>query len=607
MIEQFTPFIAAFLVSASVTTLATVFVRLLAVRIGAVARPQNDRWNSRAVPLLGGVAIWIGITAGVPLWPSLAFSRELLTVYAVGTALFLVGLVDDFLNLKPGTKLTAQIAGACVAVVLLPRAGWLEFPAPLNTLIAIVWVVGITNAFNLLDNMDGVCAGVAVVAAVSYALANGSHHPAGLLMAGAVGGAAAGFLIFNFHPASIFLGDSGSLLIGSLFALLSLSRVEAGQNSILPAIAVPMLVLLIPIFDTTFVTLSRKLAKRSASVGGRDHTSHRLVALGFSERQTALVLYGLAAAGGGAAAAMQHATELGIVAAWLLVIAFMLLAVSLSSVRVYDGQDFSLLRAGRYTPLLLDVAYKRRIFEILLDVLLAAVAYYIAYVLRFDQDLEENRHAFEQSLPIVIACQLLSSFVAGVYRGVWRYISLTELSAYARAAGFGALSSILALLYLYRFEGYSRAVFIIYAMTVGLLLVGSRVSFRIIGETAGRSRSTHQRAIIYGAGDAGVLLVRELVNNPKHGLRPIGFIDDAPAKLQRRILGIRVLGTGAQFEAIARQHRPDVLVVSSSKVASDRVEQVNARAAELGVSVLQLDFRLRPLARFQPPRAISRG
>ena len=607
MINQFAAFIAAFLVSSAVTTLATVFVRLFAVRIGAVARPQKDRWNRRAVPLLGGVAVWFGITAALVLWPSLALSREVLTVYAVATALYLVGIVDDFLNLKPGTKLTAQIAAACVAVVLLPGAGWLEFPAPLNTFIAIVWVVGVTNAFNLLDNMDGVCAGVAVVASVSYALASGANHPAGLLMAGAVGGAAAGFLIFNFHPASIFLGDSGSLLIGSFFALLSLSRVETGQNSILAAVAVPMLVLLIPIFDTTFVTLSRKLARRSASVGGRDHTTHRLVALGFSEKQTALLLYGLAAVGGGAAAAVQHATELGIVAAWLLVIAFILLAVSLSSVRVYDGQDFSLLRGGRYTPLLLDVAYKRRIFEILLDVLLVAVAYYIAYVLRFDQDLEQNRRLFEQSLPIVIACQLLSSFVAGVYRGVWRYISLTELSAFARAAAVGAVSSTLVLLYLYRFEGYSRAVFIIYAMTVGLLLVGSRLSFRVIGETAGRSRSTDKRAIIYGAGDGGVLLVRELVNNPKHGFRPIGFIDDAPSKLQRRILGIRVLGSGAQFDAIATKHRPDVLIVSSNKVTSDRIDQVNARAATLGVSVLLLDFRLRPVARFQPPRAISRG
>ena len=607
MIEQLAAFIAAFLVSAAVTTLATVFVRLFAVRIGAVARPQNDRWNRRAVPLLGGVAVWIGVTAALLLWPALAFSREVLTIYAVATGLYLVGLVDDFLNLKPGTKLTAQIAAACVAVVLLPGVGWLEFPPAVNTFVAIVWVVAVTNAFNLLDNMDGVCAGVAVVASASYALANGANHPAGLLLAGAVGGAAAGFLVFNFHPASIFLGDSGSLLIGSLFALLSLSRVETGQNSILPAIAVPMLVLLIPIFDTTFVTLSRKLARRSASVGGRDHTSHRLVALGFSEKQTALLLYGLAAAGGGAAAAVQHASELGMVAASLLVIAFILLAVSLSSVRVYDGQDFALLRGGRYTPLLLDVAYKRRIFEILLDVLLIAVAYYFAYLLRFDQELEQNRRLMEQSLPIVIACQLLSSFVAGVYRGVWRYISLSELSTFGRAAAGGALSSTLVLLYLYRFEGYSRAVFVIYAMTVGLLLVGSRLSFRVIGETAGRSRSTDKRALIYGAGDGGVLLVRELVNNPKHGFRPIGFIDDAPAKLHRRILGIRVLGSGAQFETIARQHKPDVLIVSSDKVTGDRLDHVNATAAMLGISVLQLDFRLRPVARFQPPRAISRG
>ena len=607
MTDQYLPFVSAFIVAASVTILATVVVRIVAVRLGAVARPQRDRWNRRVVPLLGGVAVWLGATAALPLWPSLALSPDVWTIHAAATGLFILGLVDDFLSLKPGTKLTAQIATACLAVVLVPGVRWADSPAALNLLVAIVWVVGITNAFNLLDNMDGVCAGVAVVASVSFAVANGANYPPGLLLAGALGGAAAGFLVFNFYPASIFLGDTGSMFLGGSIALLSLSRVETGQSSILPAIAVPVLVLLIPIFDTTFVTLSRKLARRSASTGGRDHTSHRLVALGFSERQTALLLYGLAGAAGGAAAAMQHDTELGIVAGSLLVIGVVLLGVSLSAVRVYDGQDFSLLRDRRYTPLLVDVTYKRRLFEIVLDVGLVSVAYYLSYVLRFDEDFEPNRRFFEQSLPIVIACQLLASFLAGVYRGVWRYISLTELWTYARAVGLGTLAAILVLVYLYRFEGYSRGVFIIYAMTVGLLLVGSRLSFRVIGETAGRSRSTHGRALIYGAGDGGVLLVRELVNNANHGYRPVGFVDDDPGKRHRRIHGVRVLGGASDLEALLKRHRPAVLIISTRKLTPDRLDIVSARAAAHGVSVLSLDFRLRPVARFEPPRAISQG
>lgn len=596
---------SAFAFAAGVAILLTVLLRKVAPRLGAVSVPKEDRWNRKVIPLLGGVAVWGGVTAALLQQWTVALSRDVLTVYGVATLLFGVGLLDDFVNFKPGTKLAAQIAAACVAVLGLGVPTWASLAGVIGVLLVIVWIVGITNAFNLLDNMDGVCAGIAVIAASSYALAIGPEYPAGALYGGALAGAAAGFLLFNFHPASIFMGDSGSLFIGASFGVLALAHDGGGQTQIGPAVAVPMLVLLLPIFDTVFVTLNRKLAARSASVGGRDHTSHRLVALGFSERQTALLLYALAAAGGGAAAAVRHAEPWGTPFSLLLLVTLLLLGVSLAKVRVYGGEDFSLLKDRAYTPLLLDVTYKRRIFEILLDVGLIVIAYFVAYLLRFDREFDANRALFLQSLPIVIACQLTGSLMSGLYRGVWRYISLTDIWTHARAVAFGTVLSVLSMLYLYRFEGYSRAVFAIYAMCIGMLLIGSRMSFRLLGELASRSRESPRRALVYGAGDAGALLVRELVNNRKYGYLPVGFIDDDPAKAQRMILGIRVLGSGAHLDAVLAEHRPDVLIVSTRKLPPGKLQALRATATEKGLLCLQFDFRLSVLSAPAQIRSIS--
>jgi UDP-GlcNAc:undecaprenyl-phosphate/decaprenyl-phosphate GlcNAc-1-phosphate transferase len=394
------------------------------------------------------------------------------------------------------------------------------------------------------------------------------------------------------------------LFIGGSFGVLAIAHGGTGQHHIGLAVAIPVLVLMLPIFDTLLVTLTRKLSARSASVGGRDHTSHRLVALGFTERGTALVLYTLAAAGGGAAAAIRFNLPLGIPVALLLLIGLVLLGVSLSTVRVYGGEDFALLKNRTYTPLLVDVTYKRRIFEIILDVGLISIAYYLAYIFRFDEDLEANRPMFVASLPYVIACQLMASFASGLYRGVWRYISLPDLRNYVQAVALGTVSSMLALLAIYRFESYSRGVFAIYGMTIAMLLIGSRLSFRLIGDYGRRSRLDHYPALIYGAGDAGVLVVRELVNNTRYGYLPIGFIDDDPSRARRRILGIRVLGTSEQAAALIAEHRPRVIIISSQKIRPERVASIRDVAASRGVECLQFQFQL---AALKPPVSARAG
>jgi UDP-GlcNAc:undecaprenyl-phosphate GlcNAc-1-phosphate transferase len=263
--------------------------------------------------------------------------------FGVGAlAIAALGLLDDLYRLGTSTKLVFQ-----VALAALPVSFGLAIPSlpPLLSVVAsMVWIVGITNAMNLLDNMDGLSAGVAVVAAAFLAV----HAVRGddLLLAGwaaALAGSCLGFLLFNIHPASIFMGDSGSLFLGYSLAVLSLLGLKARPAAGLAPLAAPLFVFLVPIFDTSLVTIVRLYAGRSPAQGGRDHTSHRLVSLGMSQRTAVLVLWLLAAAGGAVSLAIQplSASVLALVT-FLSVLVATCVGAYLGSLPVYQDAQASL-------------------------------------------------------------------------------------------------------------------------------------------------------------------------------------------------------------------------------------------------------------------------
>ena len=283
----------------------TPLVRALARRLGVVAKPKTDRWHKRPTAMLGGVAIWLSVVisylAFVPRTP-IGWR-----IILASTFLFLVGLVDDLVHTKPYQKLIGQIMGSAFIIyygLTLPWTGSSSF----NMALTIFWLIGITNAVNLLDNMDGLAAGIAMIASVFLALSfANTNQLTEVIMLMTFAAALLGFLVYNSSPASIFMGDCGSMFVGFFLASAALVNVSGGRSrSFLPVLAVPILVLFVPIFDTTLVTVLRKLSGRAASQGGRDHTSHRLVALGVSERQAVWMLYGFAALSGLLAVLVQR-------------------------------------------------------------------------------------------------------------------------------------------------------------------------------------------------------------------------------------------------------------------------------------------------------------
>jgi UDP-GlcNAc:undecaprenyl-phosphate GlcNAc-1-phosphate transferase len=286
------------------TVCTTPAVIRLAHRRQWVAHPKADRWHRQPTALMGGMAIYAG--AGLCLLALTLFQLPW-SVWLGATVMFVTGLVDDRMTIRPGTKLAAQVIAALILVAdgYTFGPGW---PIAVSVPLTLFWLIGITNAFNLLDNMDGLATGIAGIAASVLAVFAGlSGDVAGAGAAMAVAGAAGAFLVFNFRPARIFMGDSGSLFLGYMIGALCLvAQARVGAGSSWAMVLASVLTLAVPILDTTLVTVLRKRAGRAVSQGGRDHCSHRLVFLGLSECQAVLVLYALSLGCGLAALAVWY-------------------------------------------------------------------------------------------------------------------------------------------------------------------------------------------------------------------------------------------------------------------------------------------------------------
>ncbi len=575
----------------------TPVVRAAARRLGMVAKPKTDRWHKLPTAMLGGVAIWAAVVISyIAFLPKTPIGWRIIIA---STFLFFVGLVDDVIHTKPYQKLIGQIMGSAFIIYYGLSLPWTN-SLPLNMALTIFWLIGITNALNLLDNMDGLAAGISVIASCFLGLSflhTGQQTEA--LMVLTFAGALLGFLIYNSNPASIFMGDCGSLFVGFYLASTALVNVSGGRSrSFLPVLAVPILVLFIPIFDTTFVTVLRKISGRAASQGGRDHTSHRLVALGMSERHAVWMLYVLAALSGILALLVQRMKlDVSLAAIAGFTILLTLLGVYLAGVKVYDQTEEMALRDKSPFSFLIDFSYKRRIFEVLLDVVLIILCYWSAYAIQFGALSESAAwKLFLRTLPVLVCVKMATFLVMGVYRGLWRYTSIDDLIVFVKAVVLSSITSVLVVLFAFRFEGFSRTVFLLDGLLMFMFLAGSRLAFRLFRQLLPAPNGQDgTRVLIYGAGDAGELLLREILNNRDLKYSPVGFLDDDPAKNGKVIHGLKVLAANGDLTAVCKQHEVDELLISSSKMSEERVQEILLRCNEEEITVRRMRITIEEL------------
>jgi UDP-GlcNAc:undecaprenyl-phosphate GlcNAc-1-phosphate transferase len=300
--------IVAFAVAFMLSFLFTPYARHLAFKLNILDHPKDPRkLHKQPIPYLGGAAIYASTIICMLLFSEI--DKMTISIMVGGTIIFFTGLIDDMKDISAKWKMAAQIVAALVALYGGVNIQWISNPFPNSEFVYLLnlsipatlfWIVGITNTINLIDGIDGLASGVAAIAATTLMVISAINGFSFIVIECAiVAGASLGFLPFNFNPAKIFMGDTGALFLGYMLAVLSIAGVMKTVTAV--TIIVMVFVLGIPIFDTTFAIIRRMINKKPIMEADKGHVHHRLLDIGFSQKETVLILYGISIAFGAAA------------------------------------------------------------------------------------------------------------------------------------------------------------------------------------------------------------------------------------------------------------------------------------------------------------------
>ena len=596
-------YLIALIIPFSIVVLVTPVIIMIAKRTGMISQPQSNRWHSRPTALLGGIGIFIGVVSSI-IWIGLLDSIYSGLVFGA-VLIFISGLYDDVKGLRPYVKLIIHIIAGVLVMTSGVFLGNGLLPGYIAIPITLLWVVGITNAMNLLDNMDGLCSGISGIIGLFLGIIFLLNDQSVLsLLSFTVSGAAFGFLVYNFSSAKIFMGDSGSLFLGFLLSTIALMGTYETKSHVMLSLGIPLLIMSLPIFDTTLVTISRKYFNRPISQGGRDHSSHRLIALGYSERKSLLVMYGIAIFGGGIAIGLIY---LNLSISLLLVILSLILFVGsgafLSRVKVYSVNEYESLlenNGGKRVTLIRTVLqYKRQIVEVLVDSILVMYSLYLAAWLQYNGEIPHDFIASYPSLvTVLLPYSLIVFLVFRFYSDIWRYLTVSDSLRFVISVGVLALSMFLFIPLLDIFDLKFTTV-IIFAIVLFLLLSVFRLSERLLytlqrAVTNGDNQIS-TRILLVGAGDTGSIALREIIQNKKLNFKPIGFIDDDPSKKGARIDGYPVMGSTTSINDIVASKQIDKIIISITDIGREKLKEIYNQCENTGKPVMRARISFDPL------------
>lgn len=467
--------------------LTALLVRIAPGR-GWVVIPAENRWNRRVVAQFGGIPILVAACAVVPLIPA-AFSASNLLILTLSVAV--LGLVDDMIGLGPKPKLIVQLLLATLAVhsgIVHPLSNSIL----LNEAFTILWIIGITNAFNLIDNIDGLAAGVAIIALAQIILLAGLKVPVGMLALSLMT-STVGFLFFNFNPAKIFMGDVGSLPLGFFLACASVMT-ASHLSSLGSVLLVPSLVLFIPIFDMLLVSITRRLNGRAISRGARDHTSHRLVLLGLTERQAVCILYGIAFTAGILAFCWEKFwPQWGSGLLTLFLVGASLFWLYLAKLELPENwlSESSVLII-KVPAFFLELASK--ISALLLDGIIVVLAFYFACLSNLNKSGSFFLLQFWIAAIASALIKLTFLIASGVYKARWTLSSIRDTLPIFKAVFFSAGFILAAWLVLPSHHNVPMALILCDAGLTAALLLLTRASTRLFDFVLDRLRKTPREA-----------------------------------------------------------------------------------------------------------------
>ena len=610
----------------------TPVVRHLALRLGVVDMPGGRKIHRIAIPRLGGISVVLAVGLAILAahgWELATHELTLdieawLPVFLGAATVFLIGVWDDLRPLPALLKLLFQATAAAIAIGSGIRIEYLStlgggtfdlgiFAIPITML----WIVGLTNAFNLIDGLDGLAAGLGFIAAATSATIFfiGGGMSDSLLLLLIFCGALAGFLHYNFYPAKIFLGDSGSQFIGYVLAITAVTGAQKGATA-LPVI-IPLLVFGLPLLDTLLSIVRRaftapasrrhplpSLRERIVSAklifkADRNHLHHRLLSMGFSHRSAVLTLYALAAALSLLAVISVIAHQRNSGAILLIVIVAMYLGV-----RKLGYEEIAFLRAATVLHWWERIMFKRLSFHAVLDLILIAAAFWIAFVLKYDGLwTAAAMRWYLVAFPCVLIIQMSVFFGLGFYQGVRRAMGINDLLSLSLTAAIAVVLSYIAAV-IYDPPSGILAFFAINGLLLQVLLLGGRSAYRNLVHL-GRRESVIEGAhvLIYGAGRRGASILQELMENRGLGLRPIGFLDDDRSLIGFMINRVRILGSSHDIASILNSQKVSGLIISSHKITAERLAYVMKLCSKQRIPVLRGEFQLDRVAGIRPSGA----
>ncbi|MBM3860634.1 MAG: hypothetical protein FJ395_13415 [Verrucomicrobia bacterium] len=588
-------FLVGFLLSLALTPL----VRRLALRLKAVDMPGDRKVHAAPVPRLGGLAIIVSFQAGLLLGfgplPELVYYLGdfavtwLARLLPAVLVIVIVGVLDDIRPLRPMTKLLAQVLAALLAVRVGVVIGMFESPWGTTVHlgvwaipISVLWMLALTNAFNLIDGLDGLSCGVGAISTLTLGAVALLRGDSGLVLVCALlAGSMIGFLRHNFHPARIFMGDTGSQFIGFTLAVLSITAAHKSTASL--SVLVPFLAFGLPLMDTLLTTLRRALKGVQVFEADGDHIHHRLLRFGLSHRQAVLMLYGVSL--------LAAAATLFVVARRDLPLGLVFIGVGVATiyaVRWLRYRELEPLRSGALLALTRQPVLGYGFFQVPIDLALLAGASYLAWIAIHGVYLSpEMKEGLRDILPVAVLIKLLVLRLSGLYQVRWQYAGMADLLGGVRAILFGCAASAVALVLL-KAQGGSVAVLLLDFFFTVTLLLGMRMSLRLLEHYAQTDTTDKERVLIYGTGYCADMLVHHLLNGGT--MAPVGFIHDGSEQRGKTIHGIPILGTLEMLPAAARNQKAVKILISEQHLPPEQLEIIRAQCRKAGLELEQ--FRL---------------
>ena len=546
-------------------------------------QPSTDRWHTQVTPDSGGLAVFVSLAAVY-----LAFFRGQHVVAAVAAAaLWLLGTLDDRLRFRARTKFMTQALVVTLALaggVVMHVSPW----PPLNWALSWLWLMGITNAFNLIDNMDGLAAGVAVIIAAFRGIslyARGELEAA--LLSGVIAAAFAGFLLFNLRPARIFMGDGGSLLAGFSLAALAINGPERHARG-MPGLVCAALIFAYPIFDTTLVSIVRRASGRPISVGGRDHSSHRMAANGMHETAVVSTLWVFTALGCATGVLLNR------VPAAVMVI-FSLFFVFAAFFGVFLGTlvEPALPSQPGARALPPKMALVKAGVTGILDALMTALVG-IACLMRCGLPASDSQWAaLVLAAPLVMLIHAVASALACSYQHPWGGFQFSAFVTWTRIAIL-----IAAIAGLMQATGnYPRGQELWYAVTAFALGAGLRAAFQSWRRAAALLRSHFEKdprpcVAIYPADADGQALARFLRDAKSFGMRPAAFLDDACAGSS--VEGLPVACAHRDWKRLRKEWKVATVILLGPARYTESGRALQHFLEHAGFSVATLDVQASP-------------